>query len=372
MFAEMGETWANKLLDRAKNEQWGAEAVTRILCALPAQRWVWDRGAASGEAVSSLYCKRVHPFLINGDAGEVTFAIERLIEAGRALHAIDLAGHNVRKLLPSELLSRLLLAAVNQERSEPPGDSNQTVMLQHFVEEILLHLDERNELLENDMARLEWAYLPLLTHSRRNPKALEDFLARSPAFFVEVLSALYKPDPESGVVENEHVDSEHGAAVAKQAFDLLQSWRRVPGSDAATIDAAALKSWMTEARALSAKVGRGRIADQTIGHVLAKAGNDADGFWPPIGIRDAIESTRSRELEQGIAIGVLNKQGVTVRSPTDGGQQERGLAAFYRASSQAVASKWLRTSALLDRIAKDFEQMAKRHDESAERWEWER
>ena len=371
MFAEMGETWANKLLDRAKNEHWGAEAVTRVLCALPAQRWVWDCAAADS-AVSSLYWKRVHPFLINGDAGEVTFAIERLIEAGRALHAIDLAGHNVRKQLPSELLSRLLLAAVKQERSEQPDDSNQTVMLQHFVEEILLHLDERNELSENDMARLEWAYLPLLTHSRREPKALEDFLARSPTFFVEVLSALYRPDPESGVVENEHADSEHAAAVAKQAFDLLQSWRRVPGSDGATIDAAALKSWMTEARTLSAKVGRGRIADQTIGHVLAKAGKDADGFWPPIGIRDAIESARSRELEQGIAIGVLNKQGVTVRSPTDGGQQERDLAAFYRASSQAVASEWRRTSALLDRIAKDFEQMAERHDESAERWEWER
>lgn len=372
MFAEKGETWVNKLLDKARNEHWSAEAVTRVLCALPAQRWVWDRAAASGEAVSSLYWRRVHTFMINGDASEVTFAIEHLIQAGRALRAIDLAGHNVRKELPSELLSRLLLAAVRQERSEQPGDSNATVMLQHFVEEILLYLDERNELSENDIARLEWAYLPLLTHSRRKPKALEDFLARSPAFFVEVLSALYRPDPESGVVESEHANSEHAAAVVKQAFDLLQSWRRVPGSYGATVDAAALKSWMTEARTLSTKAGRGRIADQTIGHVLAKAGNDADGFWPPIGIRDAIESTRSRELEQGIAIGVLNKQGVTVRSPTDGGQQERDLAVFYRASSQAVASKWLRTSALLDRIAKDFEQMAERHDESAERWEWER
>ncbi len=372
MFGEKGERWANKLMDEAKKEQWGDEAVTRILCALPAQRWVWDRAAASGDAVSSLYWRRIHTFLIKGDVGDVTFAIERLIEAGRALHAIDLAGHNLRQQFPSELLSRLLLAAVKQERSEHPGDSNQAVMLQHFVEEILLYLDEKNELSESDMARLEWAYLPLLTHSRRKPRALESFLAHSPAFFVEVLSALYRPDPESGVTESEHADAEQAAAVARQAFDLLQSWRHVPGSDGAKIDATALKNWITEARTLSAKVGRGRIADQTIGHVLARAGNDADGLWPPNAIRDAIESTRSRELEQGIAIGVLNKQGVTVRSPTDGGQQERDLAAFYLASSQGVASKWLRTSALLERIAKDFEQMAERHDESAERWEWER
>ena len=165
---------------------------------------------------------------------------------------------------------------------------------------------------------------------------------------------------------------EHAAAVARQAFDLLQSWRLVPGTSGATIDPAALKSWIREARTLSAKTGRSRVADRAIGQVLGKASNDADEFWPPRAIRDAIESTRSRELEQDIANGVFSNRGLTVRSPNDGGQQERDLAAFYRASSQVVASKWLRTSALLERIAKDYEHMAERHDQIAERLEWER
>jgi hypothetical protein len=222
------------------------------------------------------------------------------------------------------------------------------------------------------MARLEWAYLPLLRHSGRKPKVLESLLARSPAFFMEVLSALYPPDAESGVVDVEPADPEHAAAVARQAFDLLQSWRLVPGTSGATIDPAALKSWIREARTLSAKTGRSRVADRAIGQVLGKASNDADEFWPPRAIRDAIESTRSRELEQDIANGVFSNRGLTVRSPNDGGQQERDLAAFYRASSQVVASKWLRTSALLERIAKDYEHMAERHDQIAERLEWER
>jgi hypothetical protein len=372
MFGEQGEAWAIKLLETATKERWGAEAMTRILCALPARRWVWDRTTASGETVNTLYWRRIRTLLIDGDVGEVTFAIEQLIEAGRARHAIGLAGHHVRKQVPAKLLSRLLLAAVKEEWPAQPDDSNEPVMLQHFVEEILLHVDERNELPDDEIARLEWAYLPLLTHSRRKPKALESFLARNPAFFVEVLSAVYSPDPESSVVEIGPDDPERAAAVAGQAFDLLQSWSLVPGANGATIDPVALKNWIAEARALSEKTGRGRIADQIIGHVLARAATNPDGFWPPTAIRDSIESTRSRELERGIANGVLDKHGMTVRSPTDGGQQERDLAAFYRASSQAVAPKWLRTSALLERIAKDFEHIAERHDESAERWQWER
>jgi hypothetical protein len=245
-------------------------------------------------------------------------------------------------------------------------------MFQYYVEEILLNLDERDELPEDAIARLEWTYLRLLRYSRRKPKVLERLLARSPAFFVEVLSAVYRSESESNAVDVKPANPDHAAAVAVQAFDLLQSWRLVPGTNGAAIVPAALKSWIREARSLSAKAGRTRIADQAIGQVLAKAAVDADGFWPAREIRDAIESTRSRELEQGIAIGVLNNQGLTVRSPTDGGQQERELAAFYRASSQAVAFKWLRTSALLERIAKDYERMGERHDQMVERWEWER
>jgi hypothetical protein len=68
----------------------------------------------------------------------------------------------------------------------------------------------------------------------------------------------------------------------------------------------------------------------------------------------------------------LNSLGVTSRLLTDGGQQERDLAKFYRASSQAVAYKWLRTSALLERIATRFERLAESHDQDSERFDWDR
>jgi hypothetical protein len=49
--------------------------------------------------------------------------------------------------------------------------SNKHLLYQRL--RLLLNLDERNEVPENVMARLEWAYLPLLRHWRRKPKVIE-------------------------------------------------------------------------------------------------------------------------------------------------------------------------------------------------------
>jgi hypothetical protein len=70
---------------------------------------------------------------------------------------------------------------------------------------------------------------------------------------------------------------------------------------------------------------------------------DADGYWPPVAIREAIESTRSRELESGIITGVYNNRGVTTRAPTDGeaphvDQRAGGASGLRRCSSRPVVT----------------------------------
>jgi hypothetical protein len=65
-----------------------------------------------------------------------------------------------------------------------------------------------------------------------------------------------------------------------------------------------------------------------------------------------------------------NRRGATVRLPTDGGQQERELAARYHADALACAFTWQRTHALLERIAEGYERNALREDQAAEEKEW--
>jgi hypothetical protein len=65
-------------------------------------------------------------------------------------------------------------------------------------------------------------------------------------------------------------------------------------------------------------------------------------------------------------LGIINRRGVTVRSPLDGGQQERELAERYRHDANELRFNWARTAAILDRIAESYEQYAKREDISVE------
>jgi hypothetical protein len=209
---------------------------------------------------------------------------------------------------------------------------------------------------------LEWTFLPLLEFSDRSPDTLFNALASSPSFFAEVLRSLYRPTKESGVEEPAEADSERAKALAEQAFELLRTWDRVPGTKAdGSLDAASLDAWVTEARSLCAQIGRAEAGDQHI---------DPSGTWPPSAVRDVIESTRSRELENGIAIGVINGRGVTMRGMTEGGIKEKSLAATYRGWARVVATKWHRTAAVLERIARDLEAQGEWHDDDAERIQW--
>src|SRR5262249_55443271 len=121
---------------------------------------------------------------------------------------------------------------------------------------------------------------------------------------------------------------------------------------------------------LADKAGRAEIADQHIGRVLAYSPGDPDGTWPSASVRDVIELARSRSLDRGFFLGIVNKRGPTWRRPTDGGVQERELAQSYRRLSKAVRLEWPRTSAVLEQVAKSYEHQGETHDDDADRGQW--
>jgi hypothetical protein len=209
---------------------------------------------------------------------------------------------------------------------------------------------------------LEWAYLPLLGHRGRPAKVLHRELARNPAFFVEVLSWVFKAEDEE---PRKATAEDH--ALARLGYQLLDSWHEVPGRrDDGSIDAKVLSSWVGQTRELLAARGRAAIGDERIGRVLYYGPPDTDGVWPAGAIREVIESTASRGLELGLEIEAYNSRGVTWRGLTEGGRQEHELAERYRTYAQGVSDRWPRTAALLRRIAKGFEAEAHREDQEAE------
>ena len=74
---------------------------------------------------------------------------------------------------------------------------------------------------------------------------------------------------------------------------------------------------------------------------------------------------RSDNLDRGLAVAVRDQRGGTTRVPTDGGSQERELAAHYRAQARLL-SQWPRTVAIFDSLASIYRDEAAVHDRRAE------
>jgi hypothetical protein len=369
IYQTKGEAWSEGLLHRAVTEQWGPEETVRLLLIMPNGRKLWERIADFGEAVEKLYWARMRPFLPpNISAAEFEFLATKLISNERAYEAVGVLTQG-KDIVSSSLVAEALEAAANQPRSSV-SDESETTMFQYYIEELLHRLDQSDDISEERVALIEWRYLPLLIHSRRTTLTLHKAMAQRPELFVMVLSSLYKPDPESGVVEEPAEDEVNAEALAKRAYNLLESWHLVPGCDGTNIDAAILEDWIQKTRLLLEKIGRSRIGDHFIGQMLAYSPPAADSVWPAIVVRDVIKITRSHDLDRGVIQGLCNKRGPHWRDPFRGGEAERGLATQYRSWAQSMELEWPRTSAILEQVARSYESHGQSMDAETERRNW--
>jgi hypothetical protein len=203
--------------------------------------------------------------------------------------------------------------------------------------------------------------LPVLDHGEREPRALHSMLAMHPEFFVEVLSAIYRAEDED-VLGTTEVDARR----AELAWRLLADWRTAPGvGPHGAVDPEALVSWVRRARDLAAEAKRSGPGDSKIGAILRHVPAGTDGVWPHEVVRALLEELQSDELENGMAIEVVNSRGVTTRGPLAGGEQEREIAAGYQAAAEALSPAWPRAAEMLRLLAAGFEEDAQRHDVDA-------
>ena len=359
-FASGGWAWAEDVLRDAAGG-WLPEQRADFLQALPvsAQTWRWVED--SGQLTEHAYWREVNRQRVQ--APDMRQAVIKLIEHGRSFAAVDLLGMWLHTNQIADRPDPLLVAAgLERASTETPGNDIDTAMLAHHVAELLTFVEESGTVDETLLVRLEWIYFALLESGRRPPRLLHGALARDPAFFADVVSAVYKAEGE----EQTEVD-EAQRARAELSYRLLRSWRVVPGRrDDGSIDPVALSAWVDQARALLASRRRAEVGDVCIGNILEHGPADADGTWPARAIRDIIERVASEDLEDGIEVEVTNSRGVTSRGLIDEGQPERELAEGYQAKAKAVASAWPRTAAMLRRVAHCLRHDARWHDNRAE------
>lgn len=357
-FQVNGWDWAEATL-HSTSQAWSPEQRAMFLTCLPRSSRTWDWAERFDQHTEESFWRLFAVFGIE-EPQHCGRAAAKLLEHGRPYAALSLMGlyaDEESATVPPPLVVEVLERAA---ATLPSGDVDRS-MLGYDVARLLDCLEQSGMVEEQQIARLEWAYLLLLEDDERGPRTLHRELARDPAFFANVVAMVFPAEDE------ERAETTNEELVRVQlGSQLLDSWHQVPGAqDDGSIDPQSLAAWVDQARLSLADRGRAKIGDRRIGHVLRYSPIDEDGGWPSRPVRDLIERIASTDLERGIEVEVRNSRGVTSRSLTAGGTQERELVEQYLSYTQVSGNRWPRAAAMLRRIADTFTDEALRHDEDA-------
>lgn len=362
--SKIGDTYIEKVINKAKSENWSSEKVVNLFLGLPQKRTVWNLLKNFDEEVEQKYWEKVDPRFFDIPINDKLYGLQKLIEVKRLFITLDIAA-----LFKKEIPAKFIVEMLRKAASEKSIDSV-NIIHRWDIEELFKVLDEAEGVSSDEIAQLEWLYLSILANvgSSRPPKMLHQELSNNPESFAEVLRWIYKPKNKDIDEEEEELPEELKQQRAHQAWKLLHTWKTIPGSDdSGKIDYQKLKKWTDKAREICKKMDRIEVCDSHIGQVFAHALPDDNGSWPPEAICKIVEEIGSKELDDGFITGIFNKRGVVSKSPFEGGKQERELAKQYMEYSQKLAIQYQRTRSILKKVTEGYENQAKQEDKEAEK-----
>jgi hypothetical protein len=355
-----GIDWVFELYEKLKEAEFKDSQLARIFYQVDQTKTVWEFLVKTSTEIQNSYWKGIYPHFWDVPEHDMIYGINKLMEVNRFISALDIAYYEPKKL-PTEKLVEVLEKAATQKSEE--GRRFDSYHATRIIEE----LEARQDLDNSVLLRLEWLYLPFLASygSVHKPKVLHEELANNPEFFMEVLKWVYKSDKEEEDAED--ISDEAKLNRGRNAYDLLRSWKRIPGIDeSGKIDEEFLWDWINKARELAEQLGRLKVADVQIGQVLAEY-PEKEEPWPPQEICKVIEKINTKSLKSGFSSSTFNKRGSSTRGPFDGGDIERGHAKYFRSQADQIKYDFPITAETLKRLADSYEQDAKRMDEMAER-----
>jgi len=355
--ARFDGVWIDRLRVIATESNLDPERMARLLLATEENRKTWELVQSFGVAIEDAYWKVKHSFSINGPAEDLVFAAEKYLSQGRPMGAIE-SLHRQLSEVPSQVLFRLLDAAVS-EINQSQGARG--TMTSFYIERVFDELEGRDDVIAENLAKREFAYLPCF-HNRKRPLTLHRLMLQNANTYMSVLSSVFKA--ANAEAQEVSVDARLHATAA---YELLSSLHIVPGQHEEDVDQTLLSAWCNEVRRLSESMDRKVITDLHIGHLLAHAPASAvDRAWPHESVRSVIDQLASADIERGVITERFNMRGVYSKALDEGGQQERDLAKQAHDWADAMPG-FPRTAAMLVRIAEGWLLEAKQADVAADK-----
>jgi hypothetical protein len=200
------------------------------------------------------------------------------------------------------LAMEALFGALKSEGSKNQFDGN-------AVREVIEWLQQRQDVSGADLARIEWAYLPLLDHKLGGgrPKALEAQLANDPKFFCEGLGMVYRSDKET--VPSAEVPEDKKAMV-ENAYRMFRRWEIAPGMQPdGSFDKHKLADWLQQVRALATESGHLRVAMVQLGQVLIHSPADPNELWLHSAVAEILNARDAADIRSGFTSAMFNSRG---------------------------------------------------------------
>lgn len=338
-----GWTWC----DGIDKESWSDKQVGVFLTFLPFTKESWGRASQwlGKSQVEYWLHTNANPYQTDED---LDFAIDKLLEYGRPNAAIfclygmiqDKQKINVKQCI------KALLAALSSKEPAHAMDGYQIV-------ELIKYLQADTSVSQDDLFKVEWAYLRLLDQGREaKPKLLESRLANYPEFFWEVLSLVYRSKKKD---EPQKELTEELKAIASNAWHLLHNWKTLPGiQEDGSFDSSKFLLWLQRVKELCSESGHLDIALITIGEVLIHPPADPDGLWIHRTIGEALNDRDSEDMRNGYRDGLFNARGFHTVDPT--GKPEKELAEQFRQKAEDVENAgFQRLATTLRSLADNYE-----------------
>lgn len=337
-------------VDRMDTSQWRAKEIGQFLAYLPFIPMTWDRAVRLlGPEVRAYWTRaNANPFETDSNLEE---AVDRLIEHGRPHAAIRcLEGMRYKRQVfdPGRAVNALLAAVESTEAHATDA---------HQMNEIIRVLQDDVRTDPEDLARVEWAYLPVLDGLHGAfPKVLERRLAEYPEFFCAAIRLVFRSKNESAAGEP---PTDTAKRMGTNAYGLLNRWRTPPGLRRdGGYDGEALTAWLSSVRRECEETGHLEVAMTIVGHVLTRVPADQDGLWIHRAAAAALNARNANAMRDGFTVQLFNARGV---HGFTAGRAERELAAKYRSQADAVeAAGFHRLADALRKLGASYEHDAER------------
>jgi hypothetical protein len=348
---------------------WPEPVWVKFCLGLPFNKALFDFLEKFGEPVKNEYWKNVQMcYLTKEEAHYAQWVLEMLIGNNRPFTALEAAANYLQTMSKdAEISNELLLKILEQTMVNP--DDIKTIrqdMLSYDFSLILKEISEDEKLDHSRIARVEWFYMPFFGNGDIHPKILINEVLKNPEFLIELICFMFRAHPP---IDNEFSGIptdvlKNRALNARRLVSLVNS---IPGQkNTSEIDANELDSWVKQVRERCAQKNRKEIGDEIIGQILSHSPIGKDTIWPHEAVRDVIERYCSHDIERGLEVGRFNQRGVITRSLSEGGEQERKIAANYESQAELIRFKFPRTASMLKRMADTYKRDAIREDRDKE------